>query len=42
MDYGHSDRRKTKNDKRAKGRYQKYKRGGKHRSDAISLSTKQS
>jgi hypothetical protein len=28
MDYGFSEKRKTKNDKRAKSRYNKYKRGG--------------
>ena len=28
MDYGFSDRRKTKNDKRAKARYNRYKKGG--------------
>ncbi|MFA5857063.1 MAG: hypothetical protein WC867_06890 [Candidatus Pacearchaeota archaeon] len=28
MDYGYNDRRKTKNDKRAKSRYNKYKKGG--------------
>jgi hypothetical protein len=28
MDYGFSDRRKTKGDKRAKARYNKYKKGG--------------
>lgn len=28
MDYGFSERRKNKNDKRAKSRYNRYKRGG--------------
>jgi hypothetical protein len=28
MDYGCSDKRKTKCDKRAKARYNKYKKGG--------------
>ncbi len=32
MDYGTPERRKTKNDKRAKVRYNKYKRGGSRRS----------
>ncbi|MEK6928480.1 MAG: hypothetical protein AABW65_00805 [Nanoarchaeota archaeon] len=31
MDYGFSSKRKSKNDKRAKGRYNKYKKGGKYR-----------
>lgn len=33
MDYASGDRRKSKNDKRAKGRYNKYRVGGKHRSE---------
>jgi hypothetical protein len=28
MDYGYNDRRKTKNDKRAKARFNRYKKGG--------------
>jgi hypothetical protein len=28
MDYGFNDKRKSKNDKKAKARYNKYKRGG--------------
>ena len=28
MDYGCNERRKNKNDKRAKARYNRYKRGG--------------
>jgi hypothetical protein len=28
MDYGFSDKRKTKNDKRAKARFNRYKKGG--------------
>lgn len=28
MDYGFSEKRKTKNDKRAKARYNRYKKGG--------------
>lgn len=28
MDYGFSERRKNKNDKRAKARFNRYKRGG--------------
>lgn len=31
MDYGFSERRKSKTDKRAKARYNKYKKGGKWR-----------
>ncbi|MDP1695441.1 MAG: hypothetical protein Q8L29_00835 [archaeon] len=38
MDYCCPDRRKTKGDKRAKGRYMKYKRGGAFRSANVSLS----
>lgn len=36
-DYGFAGRRKTKGDKRAKGRYMQYKRGGKHRSENIAV-----
>jgi hypothetical protein len=28
MDYGFTEKRKSKNDRRAKARYNKYKRGG--------------
>ena len=28
MDYGFSEKRKSKNDKRAKARYNRYKKGG--------------
>ncbi len=31
MDYGFNEKRKSKNDKRAKARYNKYKRGGSFR-----------
>jgi hypothetical protein len=31
MDYGYPERRKTKTDKRAKARYNKYKKGGSQR-----------
>jgi len=31
MDYGFNGKRKTKNDKRAKARYNKYKKGGHNR-----------
>ena len=37
MDYGTPSFRKSKNDKKAKGRYNKYKKGGKFRSSEISL-----
>lgn len=40
MDYGVPERRKNKNDKRAKSKFNKYKQGGRHRSDSsISGST---
>jgi len=35
MEYGYSERRKNKRDKKAKMRYNKYKKGGRHRSDNI-------
>ena len=38
MDYSFPDKRKSKNDKKAKGRYNKYKKGGRHRSDNIVVS----
>ena len=31
MDYGYGEKRKSKNDKKAKGRYNKYKKGGSSR-----------
>ncbi|MEK6893783.1 MAG: hypothetical protein AABX07_06305 [Nanoarchaeota archaeon] len=31
MDYGMPERRKSKNDKKAKARFNKYKKGGKYR-----------
>ena len=34
--------RKSKGDKKAKGRYMKYKRGGKHRSTNVSYTNKSS
>ncbi len=34
-------KRKSKGDKKAKGRYMKYKRGGKYRSANISLENKE-
>ncbi len=36
-DYGYSERRKNKNDKRAKSKFNKYKKGGKHRSDNLQV-----
>lgn len=35
MDYGFSEKRKNKNDKRAKARFNKYKQGGKYRSTEV-------
>ena len=35
-----SDRRKTKGDKKAKARYNKYKKGGRHRAFNVSLKGK--
>ena len=40
MDYGFSERRKNKNDKKSKSRYNKYKTGGKYRSTEIKQSNK--
>ena len=37
MDYGFPSQRKSKNDKKAKGRYNRYKRGGRFRSSDIVL-----
>ncbi len=41
MDYETPSFRKSKRDKKAKGRYMKYKRGGKHRSDNIRTGNKE-
>jgi hypothetical protein len=35
MDYAMPGKRKSKNDKKAKGRYNKYKRGGRFRATAV-------
>lgn len=40
VDRGEGSRRKSKNDKRAKGRYNKYKKGGQFRSSNVKLSNK--
>jgi len=37
-DYGMPERRKNKNDRKAKRRFSMFKRGGKHRSDNITIS----
>ena len=37
MDYGYPEKRKNKNDKRAKAREGRYKKGGAHRSMNIPL-----
>ncbi len=37
MDYGMPEKRKSKNDKRAKGRFNKFKRGGSLRSAQLPL-----
>lgn len=37
MDYACPERRKSKSDKRAKGRFMKYKRGGAHRASGIKI-----
>jgi len=37
MDYGFSERRKNKNDKRAKGRFNRFKRGGAQRTANIQI-----
>lgn len=36
MDYATPNRRKNKNDKKAKSRFNKFKRGGMHRSQNVS------
>ena len=38
MDYGTPERRKNKNDKKAKSRFNKYKRGGRFRAVNVSIS----
>lgn len=38
MDYGYPEKRKSKNDKRAKARFNKYKKGGQFRSSNIDMS----
>jgi hypothetical protein len=40
MDFGYPEKRKNKNDKRAKARFNKYKKGGAQRSTAITLTNK--
>lgn len=39
-DYGYLDRRKTKNDKKAKSRFNKYKKGGQFRSANVTTNNK--
>jgi hypothetical protein len=39
-DYAFPGKRKSKNDKRAKGRYNRYKKGGKNRSTEVNFSSK--
>lgn len=34
-EYGYSERRRNKNDRRAKARFNRFKVGGKHRSDGL-------
>jgi hypothetical protein len=41
MDYGYPEKRKNRNDRRAKRGFNKYKKGGKHRTDNIFLSGKE-
>jgi len=41
MDYGYPERRKNKNDKRAKARFNRFKRGGANRSANVSLTNGQ-
>ncbi len=38
MDYANPQRRKNKNDKKAKRRFMKYKKGGKYRSQSLTQS----
>ena len=40
MDYGYPEKRKSKRDKKAKARYNKYKKGGSQRSTKIKLTGK--
>lgn len=40
MDYGFPQKRKSKNDKRAKGRFNKYKHGGQFRVSGVNLKGK--
>lgn len=40
MDYGTPSFRKSKNDKKAKGKFKKYKKGGQHRAMNISVKNK--
>lgn len=41
MDYCCAERRKNKNDKRAKSRFNRFKHGGQFRSSNVSLSNKE-
>lgn len=41
MDYGTPERRKNKNDWKAKARFNKYKKGGKYRATNVDLSGKE-
>jgi len=41
MDYGNVERRKNKNDRRAKSRFNKYKKGGRFRSSNVEESGKE-
>lgn len=38
MDYGYPEKRKSKNDKRAKARFNKYKQGGRNRAIDLQIS----
>jgi len=38
VDRGQDSKRKTKRDKKAKGHYNKFKKGGRHRSSKIDIS----
>jgi hypothetical protein len=40
MDYGMPEKRKSKNDWKAKSRFNKYKKGGKNRAASISIVNK--
>jgi hypothetical protein len=37
MDYGYIEKRKTKGDKKAKARYNKYKKGGQYRATNVNV-----